>query len=108
MAQSDVPPSEGGSSLTHAAAALDAELREFEGKVELARKVKLTSEKNLAKAAIATTAAARGQEKVVARLRALIEAIEAARARQETQAGELQQRAQDIVRGRDEFLSLPG
>jgi chromosome segregation ATPase len=106
MAQSDGTSSGGRSSLTEAAAALDAELREFEGRVELARKVKLTSEKNLAKAAIATTDAARGQEKVVARLRALIEAIEAARARQEAQAGELQERAQQIVRRRDEFLSL--
>jgi chromosome segregation ATPase len=106
MVQSDGTGSGGRSSLTEAAAALDAELREFEGKVELARKVKLTSEKNLARAAIATTDAARGQEKVVARLRALIEAIEAARARQEAQAGELQERAQDIVRRRDEFLSL--
>src|SRR5258708_33909006 len=87
MVQSDGTGSGGRSSLTEAAAALDAELREFEGKVELARKVKLTSEKNLARAAIATTDAARGQEKGVARLRPLVEAVGAARARPGAEAG---------------------
>lgn len=96
----------GGVSLTEAATALEAELRKFESKVELAGRVKLTSEKNLERAAVATTEAARGQEQVIARLRALIEAIEAARRRQEAQAGELQERAQEIVRRRDEFVQL--
>ena len=92
--------------LTEAAAALEAELHQFESRVELARRVKLTSEKNLERAAQATTEAAQSQELVVASLRALIEAINAARARQEAQASQLQERGQEIVRRRDELLAL--
>jgi hypothetical protein len=84
-----------------AAAALEAELRRFEQVAELAARLELKSQKNLERAARAAQDAAEAQGRVAERVRALVEEIARARERQEDQAKQLEQRAQQIQSRRE-------
>jgi len=84
------------SALAAAAAALESELSRFEELAETARKIPLTSEKNIDRAARATTEAAARQEGVIAQVQALVAAIGDARQRQQATSEVLLARAQEI------------
>jgi hypothetical protein len=84
------------SALAAAAAALESELSRFEELAETARKIPLTSEKNIDRAARATTEAAARQEAVIAQVQALVAAIGDARQRQQATSEVLLARAQEI------------
>ncbi|GAC1338407.1 MAG: hypothetical protein NVSMB23_06090 [Myxococcales bacterium] len=95
-----------GRSLSEVAAALEQELARFEQRVDLARRLRLTSEKNLTRASQAIAEASESQERVVAEVRSLIEALSHAGKRQEEQARGLQERAAQVGRRREELSEL--
>lgn len=82
--------------VTEAALALERELRRFEQLTASARRVSLDTRKGLERAAMATTEAAQGQERVNGTLGALVQAITAARERHEANAAALQTRGEEI------------
>lgn len=85
-----------GSDLAAAAEALEQELQRFEELTVAARRVPLSSQKNLDRAARATRDAAENQEKVAVHLQALVAAITAARDRHQASAEAITARAQEI------------
>ena len=89
--------------VTEAALALERELRRFEQLTVAARRMGLDTRRGLERAAVATTEAAQGQERVNGTLGALVQAINAARERHEGNAAALQVRGEEI-RGRAEVL----
>src|SRR2546423_4827923 len=89
-----------------AAAALESELRRFEQLAELATRVELKSQKNLERATRAAQDAAQAQDRVGERVRALVEEIALARARQEEQAKALGARAEEIQSRRQALEAL--
>jgi len=95
-----------GSELGLAAAGLEAELQRFDDLSELARKIKLSSEKNVDKSARALADAAASQEKIAGLLGALVQAIANARSRQESNAGALLTRAEEIRERRAKLSQL--
>src|SRR5689334_18954955 len=102
MAKIDIPKSE----LAMAAAALDGELRRFAELGDTARRIPLSSEKNLERAGRATQEAAESQERVAARVNELIAVITAARTRQEEQAQAILERAKEIQARSVEYREL--
>lgn len=94
------------SALAAAAAALESELSRFEELAETARKIPLTSEKNIDRAARATTEAAARQEAVIAQVQALVAAIGDARQRQQATSEVLLARAQEIQARSEELGEL--
>jgi hypothetical protein len=92
-----------GSALGTAATALEEELRKFEQLAALARKIDLTSERNLEKAAKATQEAAESQLRVADHVRKLVSAIATARDRQQAVAEAIQLRATELQSRRAEF-----
>jgi chromosome segregation ATPase len=97
---------QGGKGVGEVAAALEQELDRFEQRVDLVRRLRLTSEKNLGRAAQAVAEAAESQGRVVAQVRALLEALTRSGKRQEEQALNLQERAAEIARRREELSGL--
>jgi chromosome segregation ATPase len=97
---------ENGKGVGEVAAELEQELARFEQRVDLARRLRLTSEKNLTRASQAVAEASESQERVVAQVRALIEALTRSGKRQEEQARSLQERAVEIAHRRDELSGL--
>lgn len=95
-----------GRTLSEVAAALEQELGRFEQRVELARRLRLTSEKNLTRASQAIAEASESQQRVVSEVRALIEALNRSGKRQEDQARSLQERAAEVGRRREELSGL--
>ncbi len=91
------------SALGTAATALENELRRFEQLSALARKIELSSERNLEKAAKATQEAAESQLRVADHVRKLVGAIAAARDRQQAVAEAIQERANELQARRAEF-----
>jgi hypothetical protein len=80
---------EAQTALSTAVQALDEELARFDQLAQSARKLPLTSERNLEKAARAINEAAESQKRVAAHIQGLIEAISAARDRHDATAVEL-------------------
>ena len=105
MTKNENDPAEGaeGSALGTAATALEEELRRFEQLAALARKIDLTSERNLEKAAKATQEAAESQLRVAAHVGKLVSAIQVARDRQQAVAEAIQERATQLQSRRAEF-----
>jgi chromosome segregation ATPase len=93
-------------SLSDAAAALDGELRRFEELVAAAGRIPLSSQKNLDRAARSLVDAAAAQETVGARLRVLVEAITAARAKQEATAAVILARGHEVRARAEAFMAL--
>lgn len=94
------------SELAAASAALEAELARYEEHAAEALRVPLTSEKNLARAARAMTEAADAQERVGDQVRAMVQAINVAREKQEATAQRLSARAQEVKGKADELHEL--
>src|SRR5947209_1541939 len=94
------------SDLGAAAAALDTALTRCEELAAEAGRVRLDSEKNLNRAARLLSDAAAGQEEVGARVRTLVEAIDAARKRQQTNAVALAARAEELQKRVGELQEL--
>lgn len=84
------------SPLAAAVQALDEELASFAQLAQSAQRVPLTSERNLDKAARAINDAARSQERVMAHIQALVEAIARARAEHEATAQALVARRDEV------------
>lgn len=97
---------DGWGDLTLAAHALERELRRFEELATAARRMLLDTHKGIERAAKITTEAAEGQERVDATLRALVEAITAARERHEANGAALQARGEEIRLRAEQFGSL--
>lgn len=89
--------------LAEAALALDHELRRFEDLAAQAARVKLNTEKNLERATEALSRAAESQDRINAHVQKLVGAVQAARARQESDAAALMARAQEIANRRGQF-----
>jgi chromosome segregation ATPase len=94
------------SDLAKSALALDQELRRFEDLAAQAGKVKLNGEKNLERATEALQRAAESQDRITAQVRKLIEAVAAARQKQEADAAALMARAQEIAGRRSQINGL--
>ena len=94
------------SRLSAAAAALEVELRKFEQLGLLANRIELSSERNLEKAAHATQEAAESQVRVAAHVSDLVQAISAARDRQQAVAEGIQARAAELQARRAEMDEL--
>lgn len=92
-----------GSALSEAAMALALELKKFEDLSAQAARVKLNSEKNLERATEALTRAAESQDRINAQVQKLVAAVQAARAKQETDAAALVARAQQIAGRRGQY-----
>jgi hypothetical protein len=93
-------------SLAVVAAALDEELQRFEELSATARRLPLKSQKNLERAAQTTREAAASQERFGAHLRALVDAVAAARDRQQVGADTLAEAAQAIEQRWARFEAL--
>jgi chromosome segregation ATPase len=98
--------SEKPSELAEAAHTLDQELRRFEELSGRAARVKLNSAKNLESATEALTRAAESQDRIQAHVRKLVEAVQAARQKQEVDAAALMARAQEIAARRARFAQV--
>jgi chromosome segregation ATPase len=96
-----VTKSEARTALSQAVQALDDELARFDQLAQAARRVPLTSERNLEKAARAINDAAESQKRVTEHIQRLIEAISAAREKHDATASELVQ-TRDQVQARGE------
>jgi chromosome segregation ATPase len=94
------------SALAEAALALDRELRRFEDLAAQAARLKLSSEKNLERATEALTRAAESQDRIRAHVQELVAAVAATRERQESDAANLMERAQEIAGRRKEFSEV--
>src|SRR5690242_7476887 len=90
MSKQDTPP------ISAAAAALEEELVAFEALAAALRKMPLASKKHLERAARTLHEAAGFEERIAVRLRALVEAINAANQRQQASAAAILERAQEI------------
>ena len=90
-----------GSPLMAAVQALDAELQRFEALADSARRMPLTSERNLEKAATAINQAAESQQRVHGHIQALIDAISTAR-KQHDETAEALVQTRDEVQARGE------
>jgi methyl-accepting chemotaxis protein len=96
-----VTKSESHTALSAAVQALDEELARFDQLAQAARRVPLTSERNLEKAARAINDAAESQKRVTEHIQRLIEAISVAREKHDATASELVQ-TRDLVQARGE------
>ena len=94
------------SDLSAAAAALEAELARFEDLSNTLHKIPLNSGKNLDRAAKATLEATESQERVGARVGALVQAVAQLRDRQEATANGLHARVTEIQETTERFGSL--
>jgi hypothetical protein len=89
-----------------AAAALEGELLRFEQTAELIARLKLTSEKNLIRAARAAQEAAEIEERVASAARELVAAVARARERQEAQAKAIGERVKEVQARRADLAGL--
>jgi chromosome segregation ATPase len=96
-----VTKSEAQTALSAAVQALDEELARFDQLAQAARRVPLTSERNLEKAARAINEAAESQKRVTEHIQRLIDAISSAREKHDATASELVQ-TRDLVQARGE------
>jgi chromosome segregation ATPase len=92
--------------LVQATVALDEELERVERLVQSAARVPLTSRRNLEKAARTTSEAAEAQAHAGERIRALMEALTAARVRNEATVEAMQARSQEIKKRSEELTVL--
>lgn len=103
MSETDRKPE---SALSTAAGALQAELEGFEGLAEQLRRAPLDTQKHLEKAAKALGEVARADERLNARVQALVEAVNTARERQQQHAEAIRARARDIEQRAGVFQRL--
>ena len=94
--------------LVAAAQDLEDELRRCEEAAAEAAKVRLTSEKNLARAAQKLKTAAEHRDGMGAKLNALLAAINAARGRSEEAAARMEARAREIQARMERFKGFQG
>jgi chromosome segregation ATPase len=92
--------------LTEAARALAGELQRFEDRAADARRMPLSTQKAIERAAKATTETAAGQQGVDLALGTLVRAIQAVRERHEANAAALQTRGEEIRRRAEQFAAL--
>src|SRR5262245_18030761 len=102
MSRAPEPPP----ALVLAAQELEAEIRRCEEAVAEAAKARLTSEKNLGRAARALQAAADHREAMGTKVNALLAAIQAARVRADNAAAAMESRAGQIKTRVDRLASL--
>jgi hypothetical protein len=96
----------GSSSLTAAAAALEADLERFDSLAATIKRMPLNSRKNLERAARALQEAAGYEEVIGGRLRALVEALNAASTRQKESAEIMTARGREIGARSAEYAEM--
>jgi membrane-associated HD superfamily phosphohydrolase len=101
MTRADKP-----SDLSEAALALDHELRRFEDLAAQAAKVRLNTEKSLERATDALSRAAECQDRIKGQVQKLVQAVAAARQKQESDASALMARAEEIAGRRAQFARV--
>jgi len=100
------PPGKNLSPLAQAALALDEQLQQFEQLAAAAERIDLDSQRNIERAARAVNDAAECQDRVARDIGALMEALNAARDRNQASADRLRARGETVQRRTDEAGEL--
>lgn len=101
-----MPAAKNESALVEAARALDAELDEFETAAQTLLRAPLDGQKHLERAARLLGELGSGEERLGARLGALVQAITVAREQRERRLAQVRERAHDVERRAAEFSAL--